>query len=692
MFCENCGAEIKDGENFCSECGTKISQEVVSNKKEEKNVPNNVVVYADKNLKKLQESTAPTCLTALENVKVAVKKADISDVSVDTSLSNILMGTGGIDKVKKEAKIIFKRYEKLANSYKTGKKVSLELIEEFSKIRDDINKVYQLYIDEIKDIFGNKAVHSIAPDVFDFKSVQFLDVDAMLNNFTMEYDSLMNNCETLMEAIDASFSSGAQRVVESGINSLVDGDSSEFLSTAVVEGITHYATAYEQTNLMKAELEELKNSLSHDVKNIQADEMRIFVIAKNLNDLFIPQANAFYLNAQNVMSDDLNAVIDSAYSTEELKTLRKERNELYKQYNEQNNALAETTKELSETNTNITEAENLLEAKKDDWKVALRKRIFLNIWNAGFLAFIGFYLVPKFMEADSTGWKVFIGVIGGILILNRILRISKWHKEWGPLWKYCKEIRKILKANKNYQIICEMDIQQKKETQKETSRLIDEKNTLLRSKINADDSIKSEVASHLTDLVKVLKVGKSVLEQKLNSEWLKPINFPSIQDISLSENAQKTIASMITVRNEALSSMSQKQISFNQTANSPENELSQRDVQSYNRDTAENMAAITAVTSILTSELALREKQQKGQLAEEKYDEALKDLQNQFMSQIKTLDNQADVLNEALKKVNLAVNHDDMVQALSELAYNGKENISKKDIEDMLSGKKVLEI
>ena len=104
------------------------------------------------------------------------------------------------------------------------------------------------------------------------------------------------------------------------------------------------------------------------------------------------------------------------------------------------------------------------------------------------------------------------------------------------------------------------------------------------------------------------------------------------------------------------------------------------------------MAANTAVTSILTSELALREKQQKGQLAEEKYDEALKDLQNQFMSQIKTLDNQADVLNEALKKVNLAVNHDDMVQALSELAYNRKENISKKDIEDMLSGKKVLEI
>lgn len=692
MFCENCGAEIKDGENFCSECGTKISQEVVSNKREEKNVPNNVVVYADKNLKKLQESTAPTCLTALENVKVAVKKADISDVSVGTSLTNTLMGTGGIDKIKKEAKIIFNRYEKLAVSYKTGKKVSLELIEEFSKIRDDINKVYQLYIDEIKDIFGNKAVHSIAPDVFDFKSVQFLDVDAMLNNFTMEYDSLMNNCETLMEAIDASFSSGAQRVVESGINSLVDGDSSEFLSTAIVEGIAHYASAYEQTNLMKAELEELKNSLSHDVKNIQADEMRIFVIAKNLNDLFIPQANAFYLNAQNVMSDDLNAVIDSAYSTEELKTLRKERNELYEQYNEQNNALAETAKELSETNTNITEAENLLEAKKDDWKVALRKRIFLNIWNAGFLTFIGFYFVPKFMEADSTGWKVFIGVIGGILILNRILRISKWHKEWGPLWKYCKEIRKILKANKNYQIICEMDIQEKKEAEKETSRLIDEKNTLLRSKINADDSIKSEVASHLTDLVKVLKVGKSVLEQKLNSEWLKPINFPSIQDISLSENAQKTIASMITVRNEALSSMSQKQISFNQTANSPENGLSQRDVQSYNRDTAENMAAITAVTSILTSELALREKQQKGQLAEEKYDEALKDLQNQFMSQIKTLDNQADVLNEALKKVNLAVNHDDMVQALSELAYNGKENISKKDIEDMLSGKKVLEI
>ena len=72
----------------------------------------------------MHESTAPTCLTALENVKAAVQNANISDISVETSLTNTLMGTGGIDKVKKEAKIIFKRYEKLADSYKTGKKIS----------------------------------------------------------------------------------------------------------------------------------------------------------------------------------------------------------------------------------------------------------------------------------------------------------------------------------------------------------------------------------------------------------------------------------------------------------------------------------------------------------------------------------------------------------------------------------------
>ena len=77
-------------------------------------------------------------------------------------------------------------------------------IEDFTSLRSDIGTVYRDYALKLIDIYGD-SIKMVSPDLFDFKRIEWLDVDEMLKYVELEYNKLTEKCAALIGEISVSF-------------------------------------------------------------------------------------------------------------------------------------------------------------------------------------------------------------------------------------------------------------------------------------------------------------------------------------------------------------------------------------------------------------------------------------------------------------------------------------------------------
>ena len=169
-----------------------------------------------------------------EDVRGALAKETTEAVS---SLISLVSGTGGVESAKQEAGAVFDRYSRLVASYDQARERVQGVAADFVTVRGDIEKTYRRYVMALVDVFGD-SVKTIAPEMFDFGSIKWLDVQGMLQKAELQYTTVSTRCSTLMGEISDSL---RKRVSEASDAIRASGGGNAGLILAGLAMVSHYA-------------------------------------------------------------------------------------------------------------------------------------------------------------------------------------------------------------------------------------------------------------------------------------------------------------------------------------------------------------------------------------------------------------------------------------------------------------------
>ena len=431
-----------------------------------------------------RSATGSKLLKSLTTTSNRVLK--VKDAPTSTDVAGVLTGTSGVQQVRSKADVLFKNYTKMVDAYAAARAEIKATILDFVAIRENILSTYRKYATALIDAFGD-SIKSVAPQLFDFDSISYLNEQYMLQQIRLEYDNISNSCSTLLGEINESFSTSIRESVAAyrqiGSNKL----------GMVVAGLNmanHYLQASERTNQLKMELVRLETNITRDVTTIKGDANRLCVIHKTLNDLYIPRALAYYRYAEEVLNTELNLLLDSVYATDELKALREERNVSA-------DKLQLLEHEITDNRVNIDTYTSLLKQHKQSLKE---------------------YSAQYNQAKSSKPHKPFflLNMLSfGYLGKQYNRNIYEWDMVAAPVIRSYENILVDIKLDTEELASHREDLKQRQKQQKQLVRQISQLNQKILSRIRTKPELKLKLLDHLEPLLKLLRIAKEIMESSL---------------------------------------------------------------------------------------------------------------------------------------------------------------------------------
>ena len=261
---------------------------------------------------------------ALRALEQRVTQAMNVQIAGGGSLLNTVVGTQGVVKVRNEATAVFNGYTQMVAGYDDAKQHIKTLMADFVRLRTYICDIYREYALTLTDTFGD-SVKAVAPELFDFDSVQWLDLRDMLQRVQLDYDKVSERCALLMSDISDSFQESVRRA---GASYRSGGSKQAGLVLAALNMVSHYTDAAQKTAALQQELLTLKNSVKRDVTLVKGDLSRLWVIHRTLDELYIPQAEAFSRFSRQVLSREWQQLTDALYADADVRKLKDSRDAL----------------------------------------------------------------------------------------------------------------------------------------------------------------------------------------------------------------------------------------------------------------------------------------------------------------------------------------------------------------------------
>ena len=135
---------------------------------------------------------------------------NLSLVDAASGLINTVSGVEAIKRVQDEAQQIFAKYSDMTGAYSDACNTIRELVSDFSEVRQSTCEAYKKYALLLIDLFGD-SIKATMPELFDFDSVQFLDVESMHQNVKLAYDGIYGKCGALIGDVSDSFTKALSR-------------------------------------------------------------------------------------------------------------------------------------------------------------------------------------------------------------------------------------------------------------------------------------------------------------------------------------------------------------------------------------------------------------------------------------------------------------------------------------------------
>lgn len=624
--------------------------------------PEDAMALASKELAKTSDTLAALKRDIDMNMSLAVGKAA-------SGMMDTVTGTGSVKAVRTEASTLFDRYSKMVGTYHEGEDTVRRNIADFTTLRTDIGTTYQEFAMQLIDIYGNN-VKAVAPNLFDFNQVQFLDVDSMLKHTELEYNRISDKCSALIGEISDSFQNSLKSSV-AAYKSAGQGNKALGLAMAGLGMLNHYMEAGERTNRLRSDLSVFKTSIKHDSTLIKADLGRLLVIYKTLNDVVIPKADIFLRYASKLMSSDIKAITDSLYDNAEIRPLEEQRRELLAQLKVLDGEINDHLQNIDVYQSLISDITTTLDSKGASYRDAIARKpskpfFLLNIVTFG--------------KANKD--------------YNR--NYAEWDAVCYPLVREYENYQVDLKLDKDELAAHQSDLKAKQQEQHLVKQKLDEVNKQIRSKINASNDTQLKMLPHLRIVIAMLRLGREIMETKLDKKLTGTVSIPdfkSTQKLPADiENNLSLFTSTLADNIHADRGMAEallNGVDDYRGVDEKDRKYSEEDLAQV---TEESEQTLQQGMSLLDSALQLKKQQLNGKLASAAYDEAFDKIASDFRKQIKGIDNKSAFVREVMRRANLAKNDDERKQALLMLSELSGQNLSEQEFKDFINGKKQISL
>ena len=629
---------------------------------------------------KIAETELALSSSALEQLKEQVElNLNLVLAKGTSKMADIVMGTNGVKDVRSKASTMFDKYTKMVEAYHYAEDSVRGNIEDFTSLRSDIGTVYRDYALKLIDIYGD-SIKMVSPDLFDFKRIEWLDVDEMLKYVELEYSKLTEKCAALIGEISDSFRTSLQGSLQA-YKSLSNVNKSLGLAMAGLTMLEHYMGASERANRLKSDLSVFQMSVKHDATRIKADMGRLLVICKTLNDVVIPKANVFLRYGEKLLASDLKATLDVLYADETIRPLEEQRKCLLQQMKALDMEMNDHLQNIDVYTSLINDITATLESKQGSYMEAKAKKP----------------SKPFFL----LNWLTF-----GMANKNYYRNFAEWNAVCFPLVREYESYQVDLKLDKEeLESHREEQIRIKNEYAKLSSEL-DKVSKEIRSKIVCSDDLKLKMLKHLRDMVAMLKLGREIMESKIDEKLVHTVDIPDYRETAklpadveqnlslftgiLADNlhADKDMAKNLLDGVEAYTKDPKKIEGKTAQQNKPA-EYSEEDLAQV---TGAMEQSLQKGIALFDSFAKLKAQQLSGSLASAAYDKELKKHADEFKREMAKIDNKSAYLREVFKRINLAGSEEERKQAMELMSDLSGFSLSEQEFTEFINGKKQIEL
>ena len=289
---------------------------------------------------------------------------------------------------------------------------------------------------------------------------------------------------------------------------------------------------------------------------------------------------------------------------------------------------------------------------------------------------------------------------------NYYRNYAEWNDNCFPLIREYESYQVDLKLDKDeLESHREAQTQLKSEHDKLSSEL-SKVSSEIRSKIVCSEDVKLKMLKHLRDLVAMLKLGREIMESKIDEKLVHTVDIPDYREATqlpvdieqnlslftgmLADNlhADKDMAKNLLDGVEEYTKNHKKIEGTTAQQNKPA-EYSEEDLAM----TADKMEqSLQKGIALFDSFAKLKAQQLNGRLASAAYDEEQKRHADEFKREMAKIDNKSDYLREVFKRINLAGNEEERKQAMLLLSDLSGYSLSEQEFTDFINGKKQIEL
>ena len=262
-------------------------------------------------------------------------------------------------------------------------------------------------------------------------------------------------------------------------------------------------------------------------------------------------------------------------------------------------------------------------------------------------------------------------------------KISEWANVCKPVIDNYENLLTEIVVDSKELAQCQAEYSNKLKELQQTQKTLNNIVAQIKKCISVDENIKARIASHLKDLILLLKTAKYIISESLSKDLTKKVCIQEISLVELSEN-EKTAISKYT-QSICKEFKEDPVVARDAEILTKEDEELNIMVGAYNQ-TVDNVASLIQTSIELDSMLKQQE------LADVEYEKQLSDIQTKYQLIMSQVDDKSNILKKAIAKINTADKFDDIKQGLISLANNDNASLSDEDIMNFLNDNKTLTI
>ncbi len=592
--------------------------------------------------------------------------ADVLKIELANDLASVqkwLQGTDGIATIQSKGASLMQNYGKMVDSYVNAEMSVKNDIHDFVGLRSSVNETFMQYANALVDVFGD-SIKVVAPQLFNFDDIKWLDVNTMQKQAQLEFNKLDEGCTLLLGEIASHYEKTTNQLpVWMKANKAI-GKKGSIYGTLVMGALSylnHWLDAQEKTTRMQKEYVHFENSVKKDRQQIGSDMLRLATIHKTLNDLYIPRADAFVRLSNNVLSSDLQQLLDNIY-TGDTKAMKEERDQLISRCRELENSINDHNENISLYTTQIAEWQGMVDAQKSNYEQAVSEK-----------------------PAEPNMLTKFLTF--GVAEKNYGKRLLEWDEHNGELVSAYEDAIMDIQEGKEDKESHTQQLEKEKKEYEECKQRIKSINQQIADKLHCSPQQKMEVMKHLKNLISLLHAGKKIAESKLDSSLMNVTTLPKVEE-------KAPLPTEIETKLHQFANQVCTEIKEEGADIAPsilrEFGLTDADITVEFSQSVQN--SINKASDLIKNWTYLQTEQMKAQLSEAVYNQEMSRLKEEFQSTMSNIDEKNKILLQVLKRANTATDKEELRNALIDLAGIPEQELSEKDFDAFIKGEKKIEI